>query len=65
MDCAVNPSLILLSVVSYKAILPCPLIEFDTRYPRFGLSDLLFIIVGLSDLIVGLSDLTIGLSDLF
>ncbi len=45
--------------------MPCPLIEFDTRYPRFGLSDLLFIIVGLSDLIVGLSDLTIGLSDLF
>src|SRR6266853_1171326 len=34
----VDPSLILLSVVSYKAVLPCPLIEFDTR-----LSPLVFV----------------------
>src|SRR6267154_2882005 len=34
----VDPSLILLSIVSYKAVVPCPLIKFDTR-----LSPLVFV----------------------
>ena len=53
----VDPSLILLSLVSYKALSPCPLIEFDTC-----LSPLVFVTSSESSSTIGLaSPITIAL----